>query len=365
MDDVEAFVEHLVVLGRSSYTLRSYRLGVEHFRRWLGPRSLDDVTRTVVGEYVAAFEAGGDEQAAGRRAARTVNHRLAALAAFYAFLIERDTDRGAGCWRGRENPVPTGGAGPTHGMPGRDVPRRSRLELRRREPRVLPRDLDPATGERLASGQSSARDRAIVLLLLRTGQRIGDWSDEHGRHGVLGMRLGDLDRRRQTVTVRLKGARDEHRVPVTEDWWPVLAEYLAGRGCPETSSTAPLWVGRRQGAGRALRYPAFEASFRATAQRLGVRATPHMLRHTVAQMLVEVAGVHVAQQVLGHRNVSTTVDEYAHVDYAAMVSALVEVAHRQRRAHLAVVAPQAARYAFAYSAETIAALEGLGPGSGR
>ena len=58
MDDVEAFVEQLVVLGRSSYTLRSYQLGVEHFRRWLGPRSLDEVTRSVVGEYVADFAAG-------------------------------------------------------------------------------------------------------------------------------------------------------------------------------------------------------------------------------------------------------------------------------------------------------------------
>ena len=58
MDDVEAFVEQLVVLGRSSYTLRSYQLGVEHFRRWLVPRSLDEVTRSVVGEYVADFAVG-------------------------------------------------------------------------------------------------------------------------------------------------------------------------------------------------------------------------------------------------------------------------------------------------------------------
>jgi hypothetical protein len=35
VDDVEAFAEHLVVLGCSSYTVRSYRLGVEHVRRWL------------------------------------------------------------------------------------------------------------------------------------------------------------------------------------------------------------------------------------------------------------------------------------------------------------------------------------------
>lgn len=359
MDDVEAFVEHLVVLGRSSYTVRSYRLGVEHFRRWLAPRSLGEVTRGVVGEYVAAFEAGADGgRGVGGRAARTVNHRLAALAAFCGFLIERDTRRGRGAWVGAENPVPTAGSGgPVHGMPGRDLPRRARVELRRREPRLLARDLDPAVAERLALAQGSVRDRAIVLLLLRTGQRIGDWSDEHGRHGVLGMRRADVDRRRRAITVRLKGARDEHRVPVTEDWWPVLDEYLRHeRG---EVDTAALWVGRRQAAGRPLRYPAFAASFRLVTERLGVRATPHMLRHTVAQLLVDTAGVHVAQQVLGHRHVSTTVEEYAQVDEQAMLNALVEVARRQRRAHLAVVRPS--RYAFAYSAETIAALEGLNP----
>jgi site-specific recombinase XerD len=352
VDDVEAFVEHLVVLGRSSYTVRSYRLGVEHFRRWLTPGSLDEVTRSVVGDYVAAFGPG--------RAARTVNHRVAAVAAFYGFLIERDRRRGRGRWLGAENPVPTGAVvGPAHGMPGRDLPRRGRLELRRREPRLLPRDLDPALAERIAVEQGSARDRAIVLLLLRTGQRIGDWSDEHGRHGVLGMRGADVDRRRRTITVRLKGARDEHRVPVTDDWWPVLEEYLKQeRGHADTPA---LWVGRRQAAGRPLRYPAFEASFRATTKRMGVRATPHMFRHTVAQMLIDTAGVHVAQQVLGHRHVSTTVEEYAHVDEEAMLTALVEVARRQRRARLAVVQP-AQRYAFSYSAETIAALDSLGPG---
>jgi integrase/recombinase XerD len=359
VDDVEAFAEHLVVLGRSSYTVRSYRLGVEHFRRWLHPRSLDDVTRSVVGDYIGEFAAGAG-RGVDRRAARTVNHRLAAIAAFFGYLIERDTRRGNGVWVGFENPVPIGAAGQAHGMPGRDLPRRGRLEFRRREPRLLPRDLDPAVAERIAVEQGSARDRAIVTLLLRTGQRIGDWSDEHGRHGVLGMRGADVDRRRRTITVRLKGARDEHRVPVTDDWWPLLDEYLkTERGQADTPA---LWVGRRQAAGRPLRYAAFEASFRATAQRISVRATPHMLRHTVAQLLVDTAGVHVAQQVLGHRHVSTTVEEYAYVDEAAMLTALTEVARRQRRARLTVVDPPR-RYAFAYSEDTIAALDDLGPGA--
>lgn len=362
MDDVEAFVEQLVVLGRSSYTLRSYQLGVEHFRRWLGPRSLDEVTRSVVGEYVADFAAGPGRVAGDGRAPRTVNHRVAALAAFFGFLIERDTRRSAGCWRDRENPVPTGVGGPSHGMPGRDLPRRSRLEMRRSEPRLLPRDLDPAVAERLAAAPKSVRDRAILTLLLRTGQRIGDWSTEHGRHGVLGMRLSDVDRRRRTVTVRLKGARDEHRVPVTPDWWALLEEYLSvERGAPGIDA---LWVGRRQAAGRPLRYPAFEVSLRATATQLGVHATAHMFRHTVAQHLVEIAGLTVAQEVLGHQHVSTTAEEYAHVDEAAMLAALTEVARRQRRSLLQVVKP-VARYAFPYSADTIGVLDEITDGPGR
>src|ERR1017187_1247346 len=31
-----------------------------------------------------------------------------------------------------------------------------------------------------------------------------------GRHGILGMALEDIDRKRSFITVRLKGARDEH-----------------------------------------------------------------------------------------------------------------------------------------------------------
>ena len=76
-------------------------------------------------------------------------------------------------------------------------------------------------GEELFAAARSWRDKALVLALWRTGQRIGDWRDVHGRHGVLGTSLADLDRRSGTITVRLKGARDEHCVPIVE-------EFLAG-----------------------------------------------------------------------------------------------------------------------------------------
>lgn len=343
--------------GPSSYTIRTYRLAATHFLRWLSPRPLDSVERSVIATYVGEFAQGVDR--GGRaRAARTINHRLAALAAFFGFLIDRDSAAGRGSWLGRANPVPIDAGLVTHSMTGRDLPRRTGLEMRRREPRVLPRDLDPALAEHIAVQPKWARDRAILTLLLRTGQRIGDWSGEHGRHGVLGMRIADVDERKHVIVVRLKGARDEHRVPVTDDWWPLLREYLSRERGPIASRLDPLWVGRRQGAGRALRYPAFEAMLRGHTASLGVHATAHMFRHTVAQQLVAVAGPVVAQQILWHTNISTTVDEYAHVDEPAMVAALTEVARRHRRSVLTAV-PRRQQYAFPYTKTTIAALEEL------
>jgi integrase/recombinase XerD len=204
----------------------------------------------------------------------------------------------------------------------------------------------------------SARDRALLTLLWRTGQRIGDWSEEHGLHGVLGMRLGDLDRVSSTVVVCLKGARDEHRVPVSGDFWPLYATYVReerGLGAPEE----PVWVALRRGQGRPLGYATFESQLRELGRRAGVRVTAHMFRHALAQALVDTAGLKVAQEVPGHASVSTTARSYARVDEAAMVTALAaarEVLDRDDERGVAASEDREG-YVFAYDPETIAELD--------
>lgn len=106
------------------------------------------------------------------RSARTINHRLSVLASFFGFLVERDTDLGRGAWAGRASPVPQRHTDElAHGMPGGgSAPvRRGRAELRRREPRQLPRDLDPVLMEMLIAGATSRRDHAILTLLAPHG----------------------------------------------------------------------------------------------------------------------------------------------------------------------------------------------------
>lgn len=199
--EVEGFVCSLEERACSSYTQRSYGLGAVHFLRWLDREQvgLEAVDATVVGRYVSDFRSGRSDGLTLGRAPRTVNHRVSAIAAFFRFLAAADL---AG-WASRPAPLPRVAVGGEHGIVGRDRPPRGRRsELRQRVPRRLPRRVEPAAAARLIEAAISWRDKALLTLLWRSGQRIGDWSEEHGRHGLLGLSLGDLDRRSGTVVVR-------------------------------------------------------------------------------------------------------------------------------------------------------------------
>jgi hypothetical protein len=126
------------------------------------------------------------------------------------------------------------------------------------------------------------------------------------------MRLGDLDERSRAVVVRLKGARDQHRVPVADDFWPLFARYLAEE---RRSSSDAAWVALRRGRGRPphLRgVRVLAALHRAQGRSEGDGA--HVPAHAGAA-LVETSGLKVAQEVLGHAHVGTTADAYARVTF--------------------------------------------------
>ena len=382
--EINDFLEYLATSGRSGYTLRAYAVGLAHFFEWLAESGIavDEVSRHTLGQYVAAFsrEHKTDPSVGARRSSsgaelnqtastgacrqpRTINHRLSLLASYFAYRIRQDADRGSGPWLHRNNPASTMAAsdGRRHGQPGRDAPLRRRTgEFRRRVPRKVPRRLDPGLAEKLVQAAVSWRDKAILTLLLRTGQRIGDWSDLAGRHGVLGMTLRDFDRERGMITVLLKGSRDEHRVPVTDDFWPLFDRYLKEERLGPAATMA-VWVGLRRSRGEPLSYSAFESSLRYAARKIGLKVHAHLFRHTLAQGILETTGnLKVAQEILGHSHLSTTADLYMHVDHGAMVEALVAVKvafDREQRPVHALEAGAPERYAFPYDEITLEELE--------
>lgn len=364
------FLLHLRLRDCSVYTQRAYAIGLAHFFSWLhdADESPERASRQVISRYIAEFSQSELQGAIGPRSAdkvrgpRTINHRLSVLASFFDFHIRRDTEDGSGPWCGRVNPA----SGTLldlelrHGMIGRDSPPRTKQRdgFRRRVPYEVPKRLEPTDIQKLIDTASSFRDKAILTLLCRTGQRVGDWSTSAGRHGILGMSLSDVDHKRRLIVVRLKGARDEHRVPVTDDFWPVYERYLKDerRGFP---NGPPLWVALRKGHGKPLTYASFESSLRYISRKAGVPVHPHLFRHTLAQAVLDLTGnLKIAQELLGHAHISTTGDLYTRVDALSLVKAVSAV----KASSESIPGPsssltQAARYAFPYDADTIAELE--------
>jgi site-specific recombinase XerD len=362
--DVEEFLADLRTRGRSEHTERSYGKGLDHFTAWLASNGVDlaDTSRSHIANYIAHFAAEPKAGATARgdetpRRARTVNHRLSVLSSFFDFLIDRDAGRQGGGWRERTNPVPQQRHRTRRVLiGGRDAPARGpQAELRRAVPAELPKTIEPEVAEQLIGAARSIRDKAIVALLLGAGQRIGDWPDEKRRHGVLGMRLSDFDEKAGLITVRLKGSRREHRVPASANFWPLWRRYL-GEERPSEAPTQAAWLGFRRGAGRPLRYPAFERALRTLAAEVGTSVHAHMFRHTLAQVLVEGSGLAVAQRQLGHRHISSTT-AYAHADQEAMVEAIGAAEAQRRRAQTQPMSAES--HAFPYGSETIAELEAL------
>ena len=105
--ELSEFLAHLEVRGASSYTLRSYRLGLNDFSRWLAEsaRPFHEVRRRDIEDYIHAFAS-----AKGRRTSRSPDE---------AQVVDLAT----------RSPRPSrsgGGRAPRHGQP---PPERARLLL--------------------------------------------------------------------------------------------------------------------------------------------------------------------------------------------------------------------------------------------
>ncbi len=197
----------------------------------------------------------------------TVRTRLACVIAFLHFLMEQDI------------------------IPGSLLKRGIKLKL----PEVLPRAMHPADVRKLLRVIGDIRDRALFLLLLRTGMRIGE---------ALGLRLNDLDIKGRKVDLYEGEKNSMGRVVYLSD---------------DALFAIKLWLRRRdknkefvfygQSHGH-LCYSTGRGLFVNYLKKAGLDQkgyTVHCLRHTFASELLN-AGMRLEclQQLLGHQDIEVT-----------------------------------------------------------
>ena len=154
--------------------------------------------------------------------------------------------------------------------------------------------MNPKDVTKLIEVINNARDRALILLLLRTGVRIGE---------ALGLTVNDLDLGERKVHLIAGEKNDTGRVVyLSRDALFAMKRWLAVRNTEETF----LFYGQRGRLGYSAARSCFVKYLKKA--RLDQRGhTVHSLRHTCASELLN-AGMHleVLQQLLGHEDIEIT-----------------------------------------------------------
>ncbi len=298
-DAIGRFINYLrYERNASPDTLRNYRCDLEQFGEFLAPPGesalpLHKIDHRIIREYIGLLF--------DRRLQKSsVARKLAAMRSFFKFCV-------------REKYVSAN--------PARLV---STPKLPKRVPRVLSAEELNNFLDRLASGELSRkgareqrrrstpksdagavlmleRDRAILELLYASGLRVSE---------LVGLDIGNLDRRGQMVRVLGKG-RKERVVPygakaeqALEAYWPVRSQILSqARATPAHEA-----VFLNQKGGRLTdRFVHMIVKKYSLLNNIDWNQHPHSLRHAFAtHLLADGADLRAIQELLGHVSLSTT-----------------------------------------------------------
>jgi len=162
-------------------------------------------------------------------------------------------------------------------------------------PQSLPRAMDPDEVKRLLSVIDHIRDRAMILVLLRSGMRIGE---------LLATTVSDVNlTERKILIFESEKNRCGRVVYFTDDARDAMKAWLAKRDPKNTF----LFYGYR---GRPLTYPAARMVFVKYLKKSGISHksyTLHCLRHTFATELLN-AGMRLEclEKLMGHTSLEVT-----------------------------------------------------------
>ncbi|MBM9515288.1 tyrosine-type recombinase/integrase [Desulfogranum marinum] len=168
-------------------------------------------------------------------------------------------------------------------------------KIRMQEPDALPKAIPKEDINRILDAIASVRDRALIMLLLRTGMRIGE---------LLEVKVADILLHDQKILLYVGSKNYEGReVYYSADAEQALKQWLRTRD----KTRRYLFYGRSD---KPLTYASAWNAMRKTLKRadlLDKGYSPHSLRHTFATDMIN-AGMHVEvlQQILGHQDIEMT-----------------------------------------------------------
>jgi integrase/recombinase XerD len=151
----------------------------------------------------------------------------------------------------------------------------------------------------------------LVDLLFATGLRVGE---------VSSLNVEDFFTRESVFRVKGKGGKHRLAVIVDEETVRVQRKYMEARARIETRSPA-LFL---NSSGGRLTTQGIANVIAQLREKAGIEShvTPHMLRHTVATLLLcNGVDIRIVQEFLGHASIATT-QRYIHITKEHLISVL-------------------------------------------
>lgn len=286
---VQQFISTLSKQRNSSiHTLGAYRTDLTQLMRFLRQTGITTWER-VSAEDIAAFV---DDLRQRNYAATSVARKIAALKSFFHYLSEIGV-------------VTVDVTGTV------DAPR-----LEKQAPSVLePAEVDRLLAAVSAESPTGQRDLAMLHCLYSTGMRVSE---------LVALDIANVNLTRGDIRCHGRSQRSR-TLPLSPLAQRALAQYLGDgrRALIHEEDAPPLFVNHH---GQRLTRQGFWLIIKQYARIAGIeKITPHTLRHSFAlDMLSRGMDLRGVQELLGHRNISTT-QVYAHMrraQPASMVSVL-------------------------------------------
>ena len=262
MIDIKGFELYLKSQDKSDNTVSCYVRDTKAFISWYQERTDHDIDKLIeldTVEYKKHLLNGTDSII-------TINRKLASVNSFFCWLQSRDIIDRKLCIKPIKNKVTR----QYKGLEDKEL-RRIRAEIHR---------------------MGKPMHIAIIEVLLGTGIRVSELVD---------LKLTDIEisERKGQISVFGKGSA-VRSVPLNKDVRRAIEEYLNVRvKTPDNH----LFIGQRG----AFRRNAINLILKKYGDRVGVKITPHMLRHSLGYKLVrEGEPITTIQEILGHDNIQTT-----------------------------------------------------------
>lgn len=303
MNDLKAITKEYLEYCRTQKrldekTLKAYRIDLQQFVDALHVNTPTDITPVILEEYIATLHC--------QYKPKTVKRKIASAKAFFHYLEYREViDR---------NPF-------------------NRIQLRFREPVILPKTIPLPTVELFLSTiysqrrnastayqrRNALRDAAVTELLFATGMRISelcslpDYNVNLNDGTILIYGKGDKERRLQIGSDAVLQILKEYRRDFAQEIMR-CGHFFVNQSCKALND---------QSVRRMInKYCALAA--------IELHITPHMFRHTFATSLLEAdVDIRYIQEMLGHSSINIT-EIYTHVAVAKQRDILKEKHPRQR-----------------------------------